>query len=356
MARSAKFPHRPRTLAATLALGLAALAPGACGLDRSGLEGELPPPTIDAYFETIEITATGGNSGTGGDSMGSGGADGSGGMVGSGGSLGVGGNGVGGTFGTGGKGVGGTFGTGGSGQGGMGIGGSGSGGKGQGGMGIGGSGSGGTVDGGVGSGGTTGVGGQIGVGGRGAGGTMGLGGAGGGATGCNPGCAPCERCTAAGACDIDPNSLWDLTAVSATLNPNDGPAALAAPWDVAGEPLGGALPDPFCQLEIPSRQSVSHTDTIIDTVTPDWSALTPATGAQLNPAGAPLRAGDFMVGGLSWLLWIGDNDGGLGDATLGETMCQINGPLTSADFRAGGWTTTNVESCISAKFKLTCRP
>ena len=377
MARSANSSLRPRTLAATLALGFVALAPGACGLDRSGLEGNFPPPPFDAEFETIEITTTGGQSGAGGiGAAGSGGGvagrdGGGGGMVGTGGGPGVGGKGVGGNVGTGGKGqggaigtggngVGGAIGTGGSGQGGTGVGGNvGTGGRGQGGMGTGGSGAGGNVngDGGVDSGGMAGGGGQLGLGGGGAGGTGALGGAGGMATVCNPGCGPCERCTGAHTCEVDPNSLWDLAAVSATLNPvNTPPVGPSAPWDVAGEPLGGSLPDPFCELEMPSRPVPSHTETIIDTVAPDWSALTPVTGAQLNPAGSPLRAGDFMMGGQPWLLWIGDNDGGPGDATLGEMMCQINGPLTAADFRAGGFSRTNVESCSSARFKLTCRP
>jgi hypothetical protein len=243
-------------------------------------------------------------------------------------------------------GIGGNVGTGGSGQGGVGVGGSGSGGNGNG-------------DAGADSGGLIGVGGQIGVGGRGAGGTPGLGGAGGAVTTvCTPACGPCERCTAAHTCEVDPASLWDLAAVSASLNPIDpfAPAASPATWDVAGEPIGGPLPDPFCQLEIPSKQLVGRTATITDSLAPNWSALAPATSAQVNPAGTPLRAGDLMAGGQPWLLWIGDDDVGVEGVTLGEMMCQISGPLTTADFHAGGFTRTNVESCFSATFKLTCRP
>ena len=45
----------------------------------------------------------------------------------------------------------------------------------------------------------------------------------------------------------------------------------------------------------------------------------------------------------------------MGDATLGEMMCTINGPLTAADFRGGVFSRSAVESCLSVSFKLTCR-
>jgi hypothetical protein len=179
----------------------------------------------------------------------------------------------------------------------------------------------------------------------------------GGATGvCSPACGPCEICTAAGACDVDPNSTWDLAAIAAALNPVD-PGNQIAPntWDVPTEPIEGPNPDPFCELDMPPPTTViGQTATIPNTLAPIWSALVGPNPGLLNPPQAPLRAGDLLAGGKPWILFIGDDDAGILFPS-GETMCTINGPLLPSDFRAGGFMRTNIGSCFSASFKLTCR-
>jgi hypothetical protein len=350
MVRSAPY------LAVPVAVALLGSTLAGCGLDRSGLEGTFggggSPSNVDAAFETITIIAEDGRTGAGGaaseggaggDDLDDGGQPGSGGS----GSGGVSGGGAGGT------GVGGATGVGGQ----------------------------------PGVGGTMGVGGRIGTGGAGVGG-MGTGGMGTGGcnsltcpTGCCMGstcvptptaqrcgragvqcqtCAPCERCSGAGACEVDPESHWDLSAVSAILNaadphnkPNDG-----TDWDLEQEPVGGPLPDPFCELDqfvASSVQVVGQAPALIDTITPNWSAALAPERPLLHPEAAPIRAGDLMPGGPAWLIWIGDDDGG-SLFPSGETVCQIDGPLTTADFRAGGFMRNNVDSCASATFKLTCHP
>ncbi|HET6147953.1 MAG TPA: hypothetical protein VFH68_10520 [Polyangia bacterium] len=216
--------------------------------------------------------------------------------------------------------------------------------------------------------GSGGRGGGMGIGGDGAGGdSVGAGGAPGGtggATGiggapCQT-CAACERCTAAGTCEVDPESHWDLSVVSATLNQTDpyNTPAQGLDWDLDLEPVGGPLPDPFCELDqlvMSSVRVVGQARALTDTVTPNWSTALAPDRPLLHPAGAPIRAGDLMPGGPAWLIWIGDDDGG-SLFPSGETMCQIEGPLTAIDFRAGGFVRSNVASCLSATFKLTCHP
>jgi hypothetical protein len=369
----------PPNRLATWALGLSALLLVGCGLDRSGLgpiggdDAGFSNPPYDAGRETPPVGGDGGAGGGGGGRSGGGGADGG---------AGVGGRPGGGTggHGAGGSGIGGS-GTGGAGLGGRpgGVGGAtGVGGKtGVGGMtGIGGA---------TGFGGTTGVGGLMGVGGRGTGGGPGTGGGAGGA--CNPttcpngccagatcvtnlspqmcghagaqcqACAACERCPASGACVVDPESQWDLAVVSAVLNPVDpaDPPELGGVWDVPGEPAGGPLPDPFVLLDLPFPTVIGQVPPILDTVTPNWSTQLAPDPPLLNPAGQPLRAGDLLAGGVPWLILITDDDSGTTPPS-GEIMCQIDGPLQAADFRAKGFTRTNVDSCFSATFKLTCHP
>ncbi len=80
------------------------------------------------------------------------------------------------------------------------------------------------------------------------------------------------------------------------------------------------------------------------------------TAALLNPVGAPVRASDLMAGGKNWVITVYDDDVDTASGPFGETICDINGPLTSADFINGGFTRVNVDSCFSVSIKLTCRP
>ena len=61
-----------------------------------------------------------------------------------------------------------------------------------------------------------------------------------------------------------------------------------------------------------------------------------------------------LMGGRQWLIVVGDDDVGVASATSGETICQIDGALTAADFRDGTFTRVGVASCFSATFRLSC--
>jgi hypothetical protein len=313
-----------------------------------------------------------GGSGFGGASVGGTPGFGGSGMGGSGfGGTSVGGSGVGGSSmggsGFGGASMGGTPGFGGSGMGGTGFGGSSVGGSGVGGSSVGGSGVGGSGVGGAGTGGA-------GMGGSGVGGAPGVGGTG-GTGGCNSftcptgcctasqvcvtmpttqqcgkgggmcqTCGTCEICSAAGTCDVDPASQWDITAVSAMLtsvDPNDTPPTTA--WDFGNQQYNGPLPDPFCQLEIPLGTFIGRTSIVIDTLAPMWNA-------RINGS-TPVAARDLLAGGKNWQIWVGDAD----SASSGEEACEINAPMDPAAFKSGTLTLGKSAGCLSVNLKLTCR-
>jgi hypothetical protein len=380
---SRRFRHCFAAWPATLALGAAALALGGCGVDRTGLEMVLVPDDAGTVGrgDAIVIGAAGGHGGgvggSGGSILGSGGAggisgeggstvvEGSGGHIGAGGVSGSGGmmNGAGGMM-TGSGGM--MLGSGGmlAGTGGM-MNGAGGMMTGSGGMmlGVGGTmvGTGGSADGGFdASAGGSGGGGNVGgLGGNpGTGGVPGLGGAG-GATICTPACGPCLRCSASHTCEVDPASLWDLLADSAALKAQNPRVQLPATqnWDLDSGEIGGALPDPFVELDFLTTAftPIGHTTMIVDTLLPNWGALLTPTAAMLNPAGMPVRAGD-LTGGTSWQIAVYDADSDTAIGPFGETMCKILGPLTSADFVNGSFTVTNIDSCVSVSIKLTCHP
>jgi hypothetical protein len=162
---------------------------------------------------------------------------------------------------------------------------------------------------------------------------------------CAP-CAGCQRCSTAGACQLDPASTWQVQAVSATL---DDTTSSGGAWDRRNEPFGGSLPDPFVQLDVqvdqPSVRSLGWTTTLVDTVTPIWNEL-------LHPQNMPIKASDLLPGGQAWQIWVGDED----DNQLGQVMCELDGPLAASDFAAGGFTRTNLDACQSVKIALICVP
>ncbi len=203
-----------------------------------------------------------------------------------------------------------------------------------------------------------GLGGTSGTGGMGMGGAPGLGGAG-GATVCVPACGPCLRCTASHTCEPDPASLWDLAADSAALNPIDPNVRPPNPanWDQPSGEIGSTKPDPFVELDVLSTAitQIGHTATIVDTLLPNWGALTAPMAALLNP-GSPVRASDLMAGGKNWVITVFDDDSDTASGPFGEIMCEINGPLTPADFVNGSFTRTNFDSCFSISIKLICHP
>jgi len=204
-----------------------------------------------------------------------------------------------------------------------------------------------------------GTGGMItGTGGMGTGGTPGAGGMGPPPV-CMPACGPCQRCSASRTCELDPASTWDLAAVSAAVMPNDpNVSGTMKPWDLPSGEIGGALPDPFVELDFLTNAilPVGHTMPIIDTLLPNWGALMPPTQALINPPGSPVRASDLLAGGRDWQIVVSDDDIDTATGPFGEEICPVFGPLTPADFLNGGFTRTNVESCFSISIKLTCRP
>lgn len=375
---SRRFRHCFAAWPAAYVVGVVALALGGCGVDRTGLEDVLvgvggAPGKGDAAADQIVVGAGGSGgsiAGTGGESGAGGGivVDGSGGKIGAGGMIGTGGMiaGSGGMIGTGGMiaGTGGMTGAGGMIAGTGGIVGAGGMIAGSGGM----IGTGGSPDGGVGDAGTgdAGLGGTPGTGGAGTGG-MGIGGAAGvggagGAPVCTTPCGPCQRCGANHTCEVDPASTWDVSAIAASINPVDSNVKppLAPNWDVDnGTEIGGSKPDPFVELDYQSTTNtpIGHTSPIIDTLLPNWGALSGPTAALLNPVNAPVRASDLLAGGKNWSITVYDEDVDAGaNGLFGEIICDINGPLTSADFINGGFTRVNVDSCFSVSINLTCRP
>lgn len=373
---SRRFCHCFAAWPAPYVVGVVVLALGGCGLDRTGLEHVLlpgvggNPGNGDAAADRIvvgsggsggSIVGTGGESGAGGGIV----VDGTGGKIDGGGMNGAGGMiaGSGGIIGTGGTivGTGGMAGSGGmiAGSGGMiGTGGTiaGTGGSADGGTGgaVGDAGTGGT-----GLGGSPGMGG-MGMGGMGVAGAPGVGGA--GAPVCPTPCGPCQRCGASHSCEVDPASTWDVSAIAASINPVD-PNVKASnatkDWDVdTGGEIGGSQPDPFVELDYLSTavMPIGHTTPITDTLLPNWGALMGPAAALLNPMNAPVHASDLMAGGKSWLITVFDDDVDTAVGPFGEIICDINGPLTSADFINGGFTRVNVDSCFSVSIKLTCHP
>jgi hypothetical protein len=129
-------------------------------------------------------------------------------------------------------------------------------------------------------------------------------------------------------------------------------------WDLPSGEIGGVLPDPFVELDFLTTaiNPVGHSTPIIDTLLPNWGALMPPSLALINPAGAPVRASDLMAGGKNWQISVFDDDTDATAGPFGETICEIGGPLTAADFMNGSFTRTNVDSCFSISIKLSCHP
>lgn len=156
-------------------------------------------------------------------------------------------------------------------------------------------------------------------------------------------CGGCQRCSPGGACELDPQSHWQMTAVSAMVNPHA--PNFNGQWDPMGQKSGGPLPDPFAQFEMPVGNPIGWTSTLIDTTAPMWAE-------PLVPPGTAVPAGDLLPGGMQWQIWLGDEDAN----QQADVICELNGPITAADFAAGGFTRMNVGSCSSVKIGLMCVP
>jgi hypothetical protein len=159
---------------------------------------------------------------------------------------------------------------------------------------------------------------------------------------CQP-CGDCLRCSARGACEVNPTSTWGMTAVSAVL---DATKPNGDPWDSAHDKFGGAGPDPFVQLEIPNGTPVGFTDTLVDTTTPAWDQPLALNGP------TTFQARDLLAGGPGFRLWVGDEDNDL----LSDVMCEIGDPLDPDVFLSGELSVMNLASCQSLVVQLTCQP
>jgi hypothetical protein len=154
-------------------------------------------------------------------------------------------------------------------------------------------------------------------------------------------CAACQRCAADGSCELDPASHWALTAGSAALAPRKTDGSL---WDGLSGDVGGVLPDPLVELEVPLGNLIGRATTLNDTIIPNWNE-------SLQGSEPSLPASALLPGADPWVLWVGDQD----TDTAAELMCEID-TLTAADFSAGGFTRSNVGSCIMLTVRLTCQP
>src|SRR5262249_12892364 len=136
------------------------------------------------------------------------------------------------------------------------------------------------------------------------------------ATGCGMNGQACQTCLAwqtcrSQACVVDPNSRWDVIAVSTTF-------ATTKPDGTCWDPGCGA-PDPYAVCEIPSGTEVGRTLTVTDTFMATWDTTI-----------CPLALASELQGNHSICAWDGDPLGSMGDfAGCWPTN------FTEADFRAG---------------------
>jgi hypothetical protein len=102
-------------------------------------------------------------------------------------------------------------------------------------------------------------------------------------------CASLEVCRADQTCGIDPQSIWTVQPVSATVTTMNG----TADWD-----LGGGAPDPYVDTWCPSDAGTpSTTPVVTNSFTPTWSTGGCSTTAkELLSKGYGVDAFDDDVG------------------------------------------------------------
>jgi hypothetical protein len=169
-----------------------------------------------------------------------------------------------------------------------------------------------------------------------------------GGAACKP-CGRCELCTAAGACDINPDSNWTIVAVSvavAAQPPRGGN------WDPKVGMVGGTEPDPFCQFEMPahsvSTDAAGVTDTVKDSHSANWNQT-------ISPGGRFIKASDLMSTAKPWRIWVGDDDGCGVQGCVGEILCEIDQPLPASVLRAGQLVKQNYMSCDALTLSFVCQ-
>lgn len=119
-------------------------------------------------------------------------------------------------------------------------------------------------------------------------------------------------CKADQTCGVDPNSMWRVQPISATVRSTDS-------GGVAWDALGGA-PDPFCNLYCPGNATTvtSSTSAPQDTFTPTWSS-----------GGCVLKASELMTLGFGIAVY--DEDVSSNDTISGAGVIRA----TEADLLAG---------------------
>jgi hypothetical protein len=164
-------------------------------------------------------------------------------------------------------------------------------------------------------------------------------------------CGPCQLCSAAGQCAIDPNSQWTIVAQSAQVT-HSPPAG--GSWDAARGDLGGNLPDLFCEYENPAGDITPTTAGVTSTVTDAYSASWNET---ITPPGVTVSASALMAAKPAWRIWVGDEDcsNAAGtNCTSGQTACSYQKPISAADLLSGSLTLSNVQSCVSLDLGFVC--
>jgi hypothetical protein len=162
-------------------------------------------------------------------------------------------------------------------------------------------------------------------------------------------CGPCEMCTTSFTCDIDPTSDWTIVAVSTEV---ESSPPRGGEWDPKSGAVGGSNPDLFCQFEMPphmvNTDTAGVTDTIKDVTSATWNQV-------ITPAGKFVKASELTTTSKPWRIWVGDDDGCGLQGCVGETICEIDPPLSMSVLRAGELTKNNYMSCKSLDLKFVCQ-
>jgi hypothetical protein len=162
-------------------------------------------------------------------------------------------------------------------------------------------------------------------------------------------CGPCQLCSGAGQCAIDPSSQWTIAAHSArvTLSAPNGGA-----WDPPRGDLGGAAPDLFCEYENPVNAVTPTTAGVTSTVIDAYSATWDQT---ITPAGMTVSASTLMAARPAWRIWVGDEDCSTpNNCTAGQVACSYQQPIGAATLMSGALSISNLQSCVSLDLQFTC--
>jgi hypothetical protein len=123
-------------------------------------------------------------------------------------------------------------------------------------------------------------------------------------------------------------------------------------WDPQSGGLGGPLPDPFCQFEMPARtvtvETSARTGAAVDMLMPMW-------GQTISPLNKTVKAADLMSSSKTWRIAIGDDDGcSVANGCKSQPICEINQPLTAGALLAGQVTHQNLGACLSLTVQFVC--